>query len=166
MPDGKAERVYRALRTFDGPVGPVAATSFGGRFMRLYLLPSQRATEHGFTLLELIVVVLIMAILAAMAIPSFLDQRQLAFRAAVQADLRNVAMQAQSFATANGTYDGFESDDLFTGFKGTSGVNLIIDPADTTSLNVCVEGSHVSLPGAEVWSYRTDRTPKIAFTDC
>ena len=45
--------------------------------------------EHGFTLVELMVVVLIIAILIAIAIPSFLGARSRAQDRAAQASLRN-----------------------------------------------------------------------------
>src|SRR3954453_11643674 len=45
--------------------------------------------EQGFTLIELMVVVLIIAILIAIAIPTFLGARQRAQDRAAQSDLRN-----------------------------------------------------------------------------
>src|SRR6516225_11813838 len=48
-----------------------------------------RDQEEGFTLIELMVVVLIIAILIAIAIPTFLGARQRAQDRAAQSDLRN-----------------------------------------------------------------------------
>ena len=47
-----------------------------------------RENEQGFTLIELLVVVIIIGILAAIAIPTFLAQRDKARTALVQSDVR------------------------------------------------------------------------------
>jgi type IV pilus assembly protein PilA len=53
------------------------------------LAARRRDDEDGFTLIELMVVVLIIAILIAIAIPTFLGARQRAQDRAAQSDLRN-----------------------------------------------------------------------------
>ena len=58
----------------------------------------------GFTLIELIVVVVIIGILAAVAIPSFLSQRTRAFNAAVISDMRNMSTELEAFYAGNLRY--------------------------------------------------------------
>jgi type IV pilus assembly protein PilA len=53
--------------------------------------------EGGFTLIELLVVIIIIGVLAAIAIPTFLNQREKAWKNAMQADLRNNASQMEAY---------------------------------------------------------------------
>src|SRR6266566_5533560 len=60
--------------------------------------------EKGFTLIELMVVVLIIAILIAIAIPTFLGARQRANNRAAQSSLRNALTAAKTLFTDNNDY--------------------------------------------------------------
>jgi len=68
------------------------------------LVTRGRDQEEGFTLIELMVVVLIIAILIAIAIPTFLGARQRAQDRAAQSDLRNGLTAEKTFYTDAQTY--------------------------------------------------------------
>jgi type IV pilus assembly protein PilA len=69
------------------------------------LASRRRDEEQGFTLIELMVVVLIIAILIAIAIPTFLGARNRAEDRAAQSDLRNGLTAEKTVYTDGETYD-------------------------------------------------------------
>jgi type IV pilus assembly protein PilA len=60
---------------------------------------SRSGDDEAFTLIELLVVIVIVGVLAAIAIPVFMRQREKAWDVAVEADLRNAAMAQDAFLT-------------------------------------------------------------------
>jgi type IV pilus assembly protein PilA len=69
----------------------------------------QGERESGFTLIELMVVVLIIAILIAIAIPTFLGARQRAQNRAAQSSLRNALTAAKTIYTDTQDYDSADA---------------------------------------------------------
>jgi type IV pilus assembly protein PilA len=67
---------------------------------------ARRDEEEGFTLIELMVVVLIIAILIAIAIPTFLGSRGRANERAAQSSLRNAVTAAKTLFTDTSSYTG------------------------------------------------------------
>jgi len=57
--------------------------------------------QNGFTLLELLVVVALLAILTAVAIPAYNSYRIEMYDATAKSDLRNAMTAIESYATAN-----------------------------------------------------------------
>jgi len=62
----------------------------------LSLIRKRMKGDKGFTLIELLVVIIIIAILAAIAIPTYLNQRQKAQDTAAKSLIRNAMMTVES----------------------------------------------------------------------
>ena len=61
-------------------------------------------SNKGFTLIELLIVVAIIGILAAIAIPQFSSYREKAYNSASNSDLKNVKTGMESFMADNQEY--------------------------------------------------------------
>ena len=98
-----------------------------------------RQNEKGFTLIELMIVIAIIGILAAIAIPQFSVYRRRSFNATVMSDLRNTAVAEEAYYT---DYKRYTNDkNKLVGNYASKGVVQISDASET---NYTLVGYHPS----------------------
>jgi type IV pilus assembly protein PilE len=92
-----------------------------------------KAASKGFTLIEMMMVVVIIGILAAIAIPSYIDYQRRGALSSPLAELSSGKVRMEQFFMDHRTYNtGKVADDICTiGFKGAKARDFDIDCAIT-----------------------------------
>ena len=95
--------------------------------------------REGFTLIEILLVITIIGILAAIAIPQFARYRSQAIDAQLKSDLRNAAVAVESYFTKKSVYPASieEVDDY--GFKASEGVSVTLNILSASSFTITAE---------------------------
>ena len=111
-------------------------------------------SEEGFTLIELMVVVLIIAILLAIAIPTFLGARSRAQDRAAQSNLRNALTAEKTYYTDAQAYSATTTD--ITAIEpnlvfGAATTGIALNQATTDPGGICLTKKSASGTYFAIW---------------
>jgi prepilin-type N-terminal cleavage/methylation domain-containing protein len=81
--------------------------------------------DEGFTLIELLAVMLIIGALAAIAIPTFVSQRQRSYGAAMESDLHSAVIAENAYSAGHPGYTTAVDDLADEGYRATRDVTPV-----------------------------------------
>lgn len=133
---------------------------------RLRKAPSMAA---GFTLIELMLVIGVIAVLSAIAYPSYLDQVRKSRRGAVKADLVEYAQRAERQHSSSNTYAGYALPYTVSPREGgTAYYNLKVDTTQSTfTITATPQGSQAKDKCGEMTIDQANRkTAETTLSEC
>ncbi len=98
------------------------------------------SNKQGFTLTELLIVIVILGILAALAIPKVSNMTYRSYFAAMEADLKNLASQQEIYYASEYSYTAEKSDLAFISSRDVSiSINADSEGWSATATHVALE---------------------------
>jgi type IV pilus assembly protein PilA len=92
--------------------------------------------NEGFTLVEILIIIVIIGLLAAIAIPQVIAYRSRAIDAQLKSDLRNAAVVVESYFTKKSVYPASLVEIQGYGFHPTDGVTLTLTIVTPNSYSI------------------------------
>jgi type IV pilus assembly protein PilA len=121
--------------------------------------PAGFRRQAGFTLIELLVTMVLIAVLLAIALPSYVGFRDRAERRTAQANLRAAVPAVEAYYATNGEYVGMDlaalkTIDASVGNNGTNGLFVVSANVSTYCLRSARGGAayYKNGPGAPITS--------------